>query len=369
MNDPTHTAHRPEVEAFVAAVSGHLADLSEEEREELLGGLTADLADQVADGADLGDPERYAAELRAAAGLPEAPGRRPRRAPRPTLPTAAELEETLDGLREDLSQLVSSHRAAEEAWRVLLPLRPAWWVLRAWAVVTLLDQLAGPPELVTLIPSFNGPLIGQVLLAAAVVASVLLGQGRLRLHGGPGSPLRERLGLLAINAGALVALLVVASNLPSAATLHSSYEGTAFQDGYVMGADERSTGLRLDGVPVRNLFAYDSAGQPLDGVQLYDADGRPLAIAARTTASGYGAERTVGCGWRNGSSQLFHVFPLLQREQRRGTCRDEDRESGPLTTPVAPFAQVPPVTSPAAEAEVPTEAPAPAAPKPQSGQE
>ncbi|MCW2853652.1 MAG: hypothetical protein JWM84_3316, partial [Nocardioides sp.] len=78
MNDALHTPARPEVEAFVADVRARLADLSDDEREELLGGLEADLSDQVADGAVvLVDPAAYAAELRAAAGLPErTPARR-----------------------------------------------------------------------------------------------------------------------------------------------------------------------------------------------------------------------------------------------------------------------------------------------------
>lgn len=360
MNDPTHTANRPEVEAFLRAVSAHLVDLSEEEREELLGGLAADLSDQVADGADLGDPEQYAAELRAAAGLPERATRRSGRVRRrPKLPTPAAIEERLDATRAAYDRRVAERRATREAWRVLEPLRPAWWVLRAWAAVTLLDQRAGPSELVTVIPSLNGPLVGPVVLILAVVASVLLGQGRLRLRGGPGTPLVGRLGLLAVNVGTLVALLMVATNLPSAANLHQVYYGTFYEDGYQSGRGDLSRpGLRLDGVPVRNLFAYDSQGRPLEGgVQLFTTNGRPLEIDAETAYQGRGQERTVGCGWRNGSSQLFNVFPLPQREQRRGTCLDEDRESGPLTTPVAPFAQVPPVTSPLAPTPAPAAAP------------
>ena len=60
----------PRSSDFVAAVRRHFADLDPEEREELLGGLEADIADLVAErgpGA-LGDPDAYAAELRAAAG-------------------------------------------------------------------------------------------------------------------------------------------------------------------------------------------------------------------------------------------------------------------------------------------------------------
>jgi hypothetical protein len=75
---------RSEVRTVVAAVRTALDDLSPEEVEELTGGLEADLDDALADAgppgdslggqgdpaASLGDPEVYAAELRAAAGLP-----------------------------------------------------------------------------------------------------------------------------------------------------------------------------------------------------------------------------------------------------------------------------------------------------------
>ena len=72
MNDTVQTS--PAVAAFVAQVRARLGDLTEEEREELLGGLEADLAERLAEGeTELGDPAAYAAELRAAAGLEPRP--------------------------------------------------------------------------------------------------------------------------------------------------------------------------------------------------------------------------------------------------------------------------------------------------------
>jgi hypothetical protein len=55
MNDTVQTS--PAVAAFVAQVRARLGDLTEEEREELLGGLEADLAERLAEGeTELGDP-------------------------------------------------------------------------------------------------------------------------------------------------------------------------------------------------------------------------------------------------------------------------------------------------------------------------
>ena len=64
----------PTVADFATAVRRSLADLDAEDLSDLTDGLEADLADKLADGAELGDPAAYAAELRAAAGL-EAPPR------------------------------------------------------------------------------------------------------------------------------------------------------------------------------------------------------------------------------------------------------------------------------------------------------
>jgi hypothetical protein len=69
-------------------------------------------------------------------------------------------------------------------------------------------------------------------------------------------------------------------------------------------------------------------------------NGDPLAVRPEDAVIGRGAERTVGCGWFNGTTQLFTVFPLAQREQRRGTCLDEPGgRDGAIATPEPPFAR------------------------------
>ena len=72
----------PEVRLFVRAVRERLEDLTEEEREELVGGLDADINDLVEErGLDaLPAPSDYARELRTAAGFD--PEMRPVRSPR-----------------------------------------------------------------------------------------------------------------------------------------------------------------------------------------------------------------------------------------------------------------------------------------------
>ena len=104
--------------AFVAAGPARLADLTPEEREELLGGLEADLSDLLAEGGPgaLGDPDAYAAELRAAAGLAARPP-----VPRPAAPrgrSATGSLELLDAAPRVLGALGGLTRGSTVGWAV-----------------------------------------------------------------------------------------------------------------------------------------------------------------------------------------------------------------------------------------------------------
>ena len=62
--------------------------------------------------------------------------------------------------------------------RCVEALRPAWWVLRAWVAVSLLDAAGGPAGSTSRCwPTLGVPLLGPVLLLVAVVVSVRVGQG------------------------------------------------------------------------------------------------------------------------------------------------------------------------------------------------
>ncbi|HWG94036.1 MAG TPA: hypothetical protein VNU66_07435 [Mycobacteriales bacterium] len=80
----------PAAQRYLAEVAGELADLPVEERADLLEDLALHLAALDAEGdvrpvgVRLGTPAAYAAELRAAAGLPPAPPRPVRTGGRPT---------------------------------------------------------------------------------------------------------------------------------------------------------------------------------------------------------------------------------------------------------------------------------------------
>lgn len=333
----TSTDHRPDVAAFVAEVRDRLADLPLEERDDLLDGLEADLAEQLADGQAgvLADPAAYAAELRAAAGLPSAPRRRV------ALRGGVDLDQELDELRARWTALVERTGAGRRAWSVVSALQPAWWVLRAWVAVTLLDVAAGTSEQITLAPTLGLPGLGLLVLLGAVALSVLLGQGRLWPAVRPGARATRRVVLVGLNLVAVVGLLGVLSQ--------QADEARYGQDAFAPVATPTSRGVVVDGREVRNLYPYDAAGQPLTGVQLFDGAGRPVALSAEQASSAdWGStSRLVGCPWLNGSRRLYNVFPLPERLQRTGTCERDMNVEPPTAQPTPPLAQVPPVTAPA----------------------
>jgi hypothetical protein len=326
------TAVRPEVAAFVARVRQHLTDLTDEECEELVGGLEADLSDQAADGAlALPDPEQYAAELRAAAGLP--PAGRPRRLAFAAAPPWAQWP---DAARARWFALTERSSATRQAWALLDAVRPAWWVLRAWVAVTLLDQVTGPWEYVTLWPTLGVSGVGPLLLVAAVVVSVLLGQGKVWPGSGPGRPPLARTALLLLNALAVLAPLTFSGDggqVDSSVTV--PYR-----------VPERPV-LHIGPDVVRNVYPYDAQGRLLVGVQLFDQSGRAIAVAPESSM-GQGKERAVTCPWVNGTTTLFNVYPLRERLQRRGTCQDEV-DPARVAAPEfhePPLGSVPPVALP-----------------------
>jgi hypothetical protein len=326
--NPTTAVH-PEVAGFLDAVRRELLDLDEEQREELLDGLEADLSEQRAAGDPLPDPTAYAAELRAAAGLAAPRTRRLRR-------RARSVAEVLDGVRGEWARWTARSEATRAAWTLAEAVRPAWWVLRAWVAVTLVDQIAGPWEYVTLWPTLGVPLLGPALLLAAVVVSVLIGLGRLWPGSGPERSTTARVVLVALN--------VVAVLAPLTFTLHGGRSDTVYYASPVRPAKAPDV-LRHGREVVRNIYAYDAQGQPLQGVQLFDQEGRPVAVSARSSM-GRGQQREVTCPWLNGTTTLYNVFPLPQRTQKRGTCL---RDVGPVGEPgfrPAPLASVPPVSPP-----------------------
>lgn len=308
----------PDVRAFVAAVRARLADLTEEEREELVGGLDADMGDLVAErGAHaLPDPATYAAELRAAAGFgPEAPARDRR------------------GSRERVMAWLDRGSATWGHWvatgdHLGLPafaqtLRPVWWVLRALCATVLVHLLVG---------LVNG--LG-VLALVAIVISVQIGRGAWW----PGTVVHRslfwRAVLIGLNLLAVLVLPVVLAVAERALAV-----GPSAGAGSAVYHDDRSgEPLTFRGEQVRNVYPYDAQGRPLTGIQLVDDNGARLTVA-RDMYDETAVAPKVLAPWMNGRTELYSVFPLPERAM--------DPETGaPVGEPslqAPPFASLSPVT-------------------------
>lgn len=236
MSTPVDTSR----DAYAERVRAALADLPAAERDDLVAELDDHLAEVAAELPEaggtlaerLGPPEAYAAELRAAAGLPPAPSP------------------------------VHAARSGPDLWagpravaRFLPELRPGWWVLRGLI-------FAAAPAL--LLPA--GVLLTLLLSLVTVPLSVLLGR-----RGAAGG--LERWAGVAASVAAMIAVLFV---LPAAARAVSGYTAVEYAP--------PPPSAPLDGVT--NIHPYSSDGKPLTDVLLYDQDGNPLVLGDRVTQDG-----------------------------------------------------------------------------------
>ncbi len=341
------TAPVPDIDeritAFAAAVRAELADLSSDEADDLTDGLEADLAEQAADSGEefaLPEPAAYAAELRAAAGLPE---RTAAAAARP------QLRERWAAWRSRTAAAVRSSRGGAWVLDTLLALRPVWWVLRGWVIFTLVSPMFAP---LTGYADFYGmpsSFGGWLLLIALMILSVQWGRGFwsrapwLRV---------VRAIVNTVTAIALPFLLVLALNYAANRVVYTE-EPASWHPGLVS-----------DGERVRNIFAYDAEGNPLTGVQLFDQDGRPLTtVGDRQDPDApwdqffFGGHGPMPVPWTApGRAPLWNVFPL--DEVPAGTyVEDPFSASSRATGPTPPFARVSPVPSLSEPSPTPTPVP------------
>ncbi len=231
---------------YLDAVRAALETAPAAEREELLEDLAEHLAELAAEESTplserLGPPAAYATEFVASAGVTLAP-------PAPPPP------------RESWTQRARRWLATPSARsvRAFLPeLRPGWWVLRAYVLVGAVAAAGAGNSVVPVPEVFGSYLVGLLALAGAVVASVRLGRSA---RGG-----WDR----AVTVGAVVAAVVVLA--------HMDRTEYVYVDGGFYG---ESPGWLVtpDGRVVTNIWPFDGAGQPLEGVFLFDQDGVPIHL-------------------------------------------------------------------------------------------
>ncbi|MFC8732788.1 hypothetical protein ACFT5B_10045 [Luteimicrobium sp. NPDC057192] len=287
-----------------------------------------------------GTPAAYAAELRSSAGLRPrvvAQGAATRRS------MGAAWAETRAGWAQQWRELKDAP-GWKPVFEFLEVLRPAWWVGRAWVLVTALLWTQRP---VALLPE---NLLGWVLLLAAVVCSVQWGRGAWRL------PHRWDW------VGRLMGTTAVVLLVPTFATAYSE-GGASSSDGassYAQGARDATPtdGVFVDGQRVDDLFVYGPDGTLVDGARVYDGAGRPVLTADPSELGSLHDD--VAQPWlavpsydRSGR-QVWNAYPLERAQvalDEYGNAQYDDQgmptaEPGVApTAPVAPFDQMSPLVS------------------------
>ena len=272
----------PAAAAYLAELERELADIPHEERADLLEEVEASLVEAGDDPvAHLGTPARFAAELRTSAGLP----------PRPAQPVAP---------REPLWTRLKRNPHARAAAATARELAPIWWVVRGLVVIALLS-VGVQAHYRDLVPLLTGePVLDVLILSLAPILSVVIG-----LAGRRGKlPLRRV--WIALDVALAAALLFTPA-------MYDELTGRTDSAVYVAADPQPTAGLAKDGIPLRNIYAYDAKGRLLHDVRLYDQDGKPLEI-------GRGAQdperRPVET---RGGITLFNAFPI--RYYQPGTHR------------------------------------------------
>ena len=248
---------------YLAAVEHELADLPVDDRSALLEDLALHLDALAAEEDDrpiavrLGPADAYAADLRSAAGLPPRGGRPP---------AAGNWRERLDGaLGTPAGRRMVI--AARGLLRLLGDLRPAWWVLRGYLLVAVPCLLHEDGVRDFPVPApLGSDELGVLLVVLAVTGSVLLGRRGLPRP-----------------AGVLVGAAGVALVVVSAVVAQGEWSDVVEPDPGFLAApapeqpDETYPLLSRYG-PVTDVFPYAADGTRLEGVLLYDQDGRPLHV-------------------------------------------------------------------------------------------
>lgn len=293
-----------DVQSYLAAVRNHLADLSQQERDDLLADVEASLVESANEGESpiatrLGPPESFAEELRAAAGIV-------------TENVAAAPEPTF------LDRLAAWYRRVDpRVMRAAREFAPLWWIARAYVAVAALAVLIGQydyrntwstahPE----IPTWGLGKSALVLLALAVAGSCWLGF-RTRSTRRKGTS-------VALNVALLVACIPVLHHLrqPSAADQMLRMLQT-----YAMHPRPATPGLAIDGQPVTNIYPFTRNGRLLLDVLLYDAAGRPIDLRPKSVDPNRRVLVTTA------GDMIFNSFPIRYYEP--GTRKVADPAAGP----------------------------------------
>ncbi|MEU7798141.1 hypothetical protein AB0J14_19320 [Micromonospora arborensis] len=250
------TVTEQEITDYVARVRAALADLPPTQRDE----LTEDLGDHLTEVAAesegtlverLGEPETYAAELRAAAGAAPGGGRN---LDQRVATAVVRVRTRLRALDVRLGPPLGYATASD----FLRLLRPGWWVVRGYLAAMLVTVITTGGSF-GLLPRFGGELLaGLIMLVGFVLASIWIGRGSARLTRWPRS---------AVQVGSAV-LVVFAF-----AALMQAEDRMRYGD---YGYDPTSVDSQYD--RVRDVFVYDSEGRLVENARLFDQNGDPIRL-------------------------------------------------------------------------------------------
>ncbi|PYC74426.1 hypothetical protein C7C45_05585 [Micromonospora arborensis] len=250
------TVTEQEITDYVARVRAALADLPPTQRDE----LTEDLGDHLTEVAAeaegtlverLGEPETYAAELRAAAGAAPGGGRN---LDQRVASAVGRVRTRLRALDVRLGPPLGYATASD----FLRLLRPGWWVVRGYLAAMLVTVITTGGSF-GLLPRFGGELLaGLIMLVGFVLASIWIGRRSARLTRWPRS---------AVQVGSAV-LVVFAF-----AALMQAEDRMRYGD---YGYDQTSVDSQYD--RVRDVFVYDSEGRLVENARLFDQNGDPIRL-------------------------------------------------------------------------------------------
>ncbi|WP_033295279.1 DUF1700 domain-containing protein [Amycolatopsis jejuensis] len=253
------------------------------------------------------------------------------------LPEMVRARAMLKSLRED--------RSTERAASYLRTLKPAWWVVCAFALLAF-------GLLMMVRHSYAVLLLPFLLVIAGLV-----------VWAGPRTGVDRRLLWIAVPVSAFVVGgtfggLGAAIDLISHRTYYPNTTSYSAPSTDTYGNQQ----LRYGSDEVRNLYAFDANGKPLEDVYLYDGQGRPIAITR------YGCETDTGTRIMTGSDNRFprpHVLEGTQDDHGnvngynayRSYCRED---------PGVPFAAAIPKPTGSSPAPPSTSSPAkpPSSPAP-----
>ncbi|SIR94674.1 hypothetical protein [Microbacterium sp. RURRCA19A] len=301
------TPVRSDIHEFAAAVRAHLDDLPADEVDDLLDGLEADLSDQAAEAGDdftLPDATTYAAELRAAAGLPE-------RSDTARVKKASILQVVRDGWHET-GAAVRKNPVGAWILDLLSSLRPVGWILRgvgwyllAFFALWFVTPGIGYRGLWSAFLILDGNIAAWVFLLACVFLSIQWGRGRWL-------PARWLRVVRTLSTVAVVLTLPILIGVFSGALWDLVHRDTGAAPTY-------TPGLSVDGQRVRNIFAFDAEGNAIPMVQLFDQDGNPLTTVGRDIGPTpydsyfYGGGGPVPVPYTApGVSDAWNIYPLRE---------------------------------------------------------